>query len=216
MKSVDSQGFKQRFIPARTVSPGNSNAEAPDSFLDQLVELRRPLYQRALFLAQDRTTAEDLIQETMEKAMHARHRFQAGSNLGGWLFSIMRNLFIDGRRRRAVQGRLEQRAYGLLPSDDSTLVEDPPPGDLPCPLLDLIAVDDVLAVVATLAPAQRDIFTLAYLDHLTYREIARRLGIPVSTTGTRLLRVRAKVRARLEAVIEARWRTFRATGQTGA
>jgi RNA polymerase sigma-70 factor (ECF subfamily) len=206
MKSVDSHSFKQRFIPSRTVPPGNSNAEAPDSFIDQLVELRRPLYRRALFLAQDRTAAEDLIQETMEKALHARHRFLSGSNLGAWLFSIMRNLFIDGRRRRAVHGRMEQNAYWLSPAEESTAMDETPEGDLPCGLLDLVAVDDVMAVVAALAPAQREIFTLAYIDRLTYRDIARRLGIPVSTTGTRLLRVRAKVRARLQGVIEERWR----------
>jgi RNA polymerase sigma-70 factor, ECF subfamily len=204
-----------------SVAPENTNAQAPDTFTADLVDLRRALQQRALFLAQDRTAAEDLLQETLERALQSRDRFREGSNLGAWVFSIMRNLFIDGRRRRAIRARLEQKAFwlGELEPAPRELELDDDPGHAECGRIDPRATDwetvtpldvitsaDVDAAVAMLPPAQQEIFTLAYGVRLSYREIATKLGIPPSTTGTRLLRVRAKVRRRLERVYEQRCR----------
>ena len=204
-----------------SVAPENTNAQVPDTFVADLVDLRRALHQRALFLAQDRTAAEDLLQETLERALQSRDRFREGSNLGAWVFSIMRNLFIDGRRRRAIRARLEQKAFwlGELEPPPRDLERDDDAGHPECGRidhgasdwetvspLDVITSADVDEAVAMLAPAQREIFTLAYSVRLSYREIATKLGIPPSTTGTRLLRVRAKVRRRLERVYEQRCR----------
>jgi RNA polymerase sigma-70 factor (ECF subfamily) len=204
-----------------SVAPENTNAQAPDTFIADLVDLRRALHQRALFLAQDRTAAEDLLQETLERALQSRDRFREGSNLGAWVFSIMRNLFIDGRRRRAIRARVEQKAFwlGELEAPLRDLEHDEDAGHAECGRLDhgasdwealtpldVITTSDVDAAVAMLPPAQQEIFTLAYGARLSYREIATKLGIPPSTTGTRLLRVRAKVRRRLEHVYEQRCR----------
>lgn len=204
-----------------SVPPENTNARAPDTFVADLVDLRRALHQRALFLAQDRTAAEDLLQETLERALQSRDRFREGSNLGAWAFSIMRNLFIDGRRRRAIRARLEQKAFWLgelePPPRDTERDEDaghPECGRVDAGVtdwetvtpLDVITSADVEAEVAMLPPAQQEIFALAYGARLSYRQIATKLGIPASTTGTRLLRVRAKVRRRLERVYEQRCR----------
>jgi RNA polymerase sigma factor (sigma-70 family) len=220
MKSVE----RNCFTSAPLVAPENTNAQAPDTFTTELLELRRSLYQRALFLAQDRTAAEDLTQETLERALQSRERFRCGSNLGAWLFSILRNLFIDGRRRRAIHARLEQKAVSMLggdprsgtpgggaPEDDARWVEAGrielgPDERIPCSPLDVVTVDDVNAVVATLPAPQQEIFALAYGDHLSYRQIALRLGIPLSTTGTRLLRARAKVRRQLQRIYDQRLR----------
>jgi len=211
---------RKRFTPDPSVAPENTNAQAADTFTRELIDLRRPLFQRALFLAQDRTAAEDLTQETLERALVSRERFRRGSNLGAWVFSIMRNLFIDGRRRRAIRARLEQKAFW------SDVTEPPghggehdpqaPRGADVCRYdvclaepealtpLDILTIDDVNRAVATLAPAQQEIFALAHGERLSYREIAARLGIPASTTGTRLLRVRTKVRRLLQRVYEER------------
>jgi RNA polymerase sigma-70 factor (ECF subfamily) len=218
MKLIEEKRFTSA-APSIAVAPENTNAQVADSFTADLVDLRRPLYQRALFLAQDRTAAEDLLQETLERALVSRERFRRGSNLGAWAFSIMRNLFIDGRRRRAIRARLEQKAFWLglsvVPVSDRGGDGDPRRSENerfdagaaePDPLvpLDLLTIDDVNQAVATLPAAQQEIFALAYGERLTYRQIAARLGIPASTTGTRLLRVRTKVRRWLERVHEQR------------
>lgn len=212
------------FTSAPLVAPKNTNAQAPDTFTRELLDLRRSLYQRALFLAQDRTAAEDLTQETLERALQSRERFRRGSNLGAWLFSILRNLFIDGRRRRAIHARLEQKAFAMIgcepigggagagtPDEEARWfeagrVELAPDEANPRSPLDVITIDDVNAVVATLPARQQEIFALAYDDHLSYRQIAVRLGIPLSTTGTRLLRARARVRRQLERLHDQRLR----------
>ena len=86
----------------REVAP-SVGSDSADDFATELVGLRRTLYQRALFLTQDRNAAEDLAQATMERALVSRARFQSGTNLRAWLLLMMRNLFIDGRRRAVFQ-----------------------------------------------------------------------------------------------------------------
>ena len=162
-------------------------------FGTELVGLRRTLYQRALFLTQDRTAADDLAQATVERALISRDRYRSGTNLRAWLLLMMRNLFIDGRRRAAFQA-------GSI--DDDELA--PPSPDAPPSPLDLLSGDDVAEAAARLGREQREIFTLAYFDRLSYREIAARLGITANATGGRLLRARTRMRALLDVVFERR------------
>jgi RNA polymerase sigma-70 factor (ECF subfamily) len=161
-------------------------------FTTELAALRRSLYQRALFLTQDRTAADDLAQATMERALIARDRYQSGTNLRAWLLLMMRNLFIDGRRRAVFQaGALDEECASALP--------DTAPGPL-----DLLCGDDVAQATALLCPEHREVFTLAYVDHLSYREIGARLGITANATGGRLLRARTRLRVLLDVIFERR------------
>src|SRR3954471_2977740 len=92
--------------PSPAGSPPRSDAA---EFTAELAGLRRALYQRALFLTQDRAAADDLVQATVERALVARDRYRSGTNLRAWVFLMMRNLFIDGRRRAAFQsGALDE------------------------------------------------------------------------------------------------------------
>src|SRR5690242_7817542 len=93
--------------------------DAADEFAAQLAALRPDLHARALFLAQDAVLAEDLVQDVLERALTARDRFRAGTHLKAWLCSILRNLFIDGRRRLATRQRLElESERERFPDDD--------------------------------------------------------------------------------------------------
>ena len=163
-------------------------------FTTELLGLRRTLYQRALFLTQDRNAADDLAQATMERALVSRARFQSGTNLRAWVLLMMRNLFIDGRRRAVFQ------------ATGNAVAEEPaaPAPDAPLSPVDLLSSDDVAAAAALLCQEQREIFTLAYIDHLSYREIAGRLGISPNATGGRLFRVRTRIRHLLETIFEKR------------
>jgi RNA polymerase sigma-70 factor, ECF subfamily len=178
-----------------TATPASAPARPEDDgrFADELAGLRRTLYQRALFLTQDRTAADDLAQATMERALIARDRYRSGTNLRAWLLLVMRNLFIDGRRRAAFQ------------TGDALDEEWAPPWPdaLPSPL-DLLCGDDVLRAAALLCREHREIFQLAYIEHLSYREIAARLGITANATGGRLLRARTRLRVLLDVVFERR------------
>ena len=162
-------------------------------FTSELLGLRRALFQRALFLTQDRTAADDLAQATVERALISRARFRSGTNLRGWLLLMMRNLFIDDRRRAVFHG-------GTV---DEECPSPATPEWTPCPL-ELLSDQDVKDASDRLGEEQREIFTLAYVDRLSYREIGARLGISPNATGGRLLRVRSRMRALLEVTYERR------------
>jgi len=181
-------------LMAATPPPAPVTSDAADAadFTTALLALRRTLYQRALFLTQDRAAADDLAQATVERALVSRARFRLGSNLRGWLLLMMRNLFIDDRRRAVFHG-------GSIDDDCPCLAPDWTPGPI-----ELLSDQDVKEASCRLGKEQREIFTLAYVDRLSYREIGRRLGISQNATGGRLLRVRSRMRALLEVTYERR------------
>ena len=134
----------------------------------------------------------------MERALVSRARFQSGTNLRAWLLLMMRNLFIDGRRRAVFQ------ATGNVVDEESAA----PGPDATLSPVDLLSSDDVAEAAALLCQEQREIFTLAYVERLSYREIAGRLGISPNATGGRLFRVRTRMRRLLEIIFEKRLDDF--------
>ena len=167
-----------------------------------LPDLREELLGRATFLTKDRAAAEDLVQETLERAWSARRRFRRGTNLRAWTSSIMRNLFVDDCRRRGLRNRCDG---DLLCSQlaQPPLCAPEPREERQGPL-EVLTPADVAAALATLEPGDREIFALAHLEGIPYREISQRLGIPPATAGTRLHRVRVKLRARMLSMYQAR------------
>ncbi len=164
----------------------------------ELVRLHRGLRARALLLTRGSAYADDLVQDVVERALLAGQRFELGTNLKAWLNAIMKNLFIDACRQRTSRlGR---------PFQPETSASGEPRSPL-----DFITMDDVLEALALLTPADREIFTLAHIEGLSYREIAMRLAVPPNTAGTRLLRVRSKLRRLLTRIYDIRRRTTRRT-----
>jgi RNA polymerase sigma-70 factor (ECF subfamily) len=141
----------------------------------------------AQVLTRERTAAEDLVQDTIERALRASKRFQAGTNLHAWLMRIMRNLFTDRCRRSALIRSLN--ALVVFPE----VVSEPQPVSH----LDLLSMADVDAALQEIGADHREVFVLAYVDRLSYGTIAQRLRIPLSTVGTRLWRAKAKLRRAL-------------------
>lgn len=128
--------------------------------------------------------ADDLVQETCRRALEARHRFDANSQLRAWLFRILRNLHIDLLRRAS-----HELVNGV---DGDELVADPPSER---PVWDRFSDDDVASALGSLPPTFARTYTLYAVDRLSYADIARRLNVPVGTVGTRLRRARLQLRA---------------------
>lgn len=162
----------------------------------ELVRLYAELRVRALSLTRGAgaASADDLVQDVIERALLARHHLRAASNLRGWLHVVMRNLFVDACRR-ASRSRDEHRV-------------EPSTGDEPWTPVDLLTMEDVIDALALLEPPEREILAMAYLDCLSYREISSRLSIPTNTVGTRLFRARTKLREPLTRLYERRRRTI--------
>ncbi len=144
--------------------------------------LRR--YARAL--GGSREDADDLVQDTLERAWNRLHLWQRGRDLRAWMFSIMHNLHIDKYRG---QSRQEVEAF-----DDEI-------HDLPtrATQTDTLEVRDLSAALDKLPPDQREVLMLVAVEQLNYEQIAEVLGVPLGTVMSRLSRARARLRDGLAA-----------------
>lgn len=147
-----------------------------------------PALQRYAFgLARNFHTAEDLVQDTIVKAYSYVDKFQQGSNLRAWLFTLMHNLFASQVRssvRRARAGR-------EVDLDDvaDELASPAPPPDLAL---------DLQRCLMRLPEDQRAVLLLVTLEDLQYADVARILKVPVGTVMSRLSRARSRLRELME------------------
>jgi RNA polymerase sigma-70 factor (ECF subfamily) len=137
--------------------------------------LRR--YARAL--AGDSHRADDLVQDTLERALAKFYLWRHGSDLRAWLFTIMHNVFIN-----QLKGRRE------LALDDA--VED---GLQSAPQSDPLELRDLDAALRRLSVEQREVLLLVGVEQLSYAEVSKALSIPVGTVMSRLSRARERLRA---------------------
>jgi RNA polymerase sigma-70 factor (ECF subfamily) len=146
------------------------------------------LYSFARHLTRDGAEAEDLVQETYARALAAVDQFDDGTDLRAWLFRILRNTFIDLRRRTQRQ----QTEGGF----DTVGGESSPAAPIEPRQLDHIVGRDIQAALATLSDEAR-MAVLLDLEGFSEAEIAQCLGCAPGTVKSRLFRARAALRERL-------------------
>ena len=151
------------------------------------------LYNFARWLVRDPVEAEDLVQETYVRALGAAQRFEPGSNLKAWLFRILRNAFID--RRRRSQREVSPEAADL---DANGEPGEPAQSELQLDQIRALVAEDVSAAVHALPEALRTVILLD-LEGMTEAEVASVLGCATGTVKSRLSRARALLRDRLAA-----------------
>jgi RNA polymerase sigma-70 factor (ECF subfamily) len=169
--------------------------QALDDFDDVALVHLDSLYHAALRLTRHRMEAEDVVQETFLRAFRAFDTFERGTNCRAWLFTILRNVFLN-RARRAGREVLDV---------DTTSMEAPggaaaawPAGHDPEEeYLHTVLHGDVDRALRALPLAYREAVILADLEGLTYKEVAQALGCPVGTVMSRLSRGRARLRRAL-------------------
>lgn len=150
----------------------------PDGLVRHLGDLRR----YANRLTHQPAQAQDLVQETYQRALESRGRFQPGTNLRSWLFCIMRNLHCDHLRR--------DRRQAVSPEQD---VDDLPDKPVDAGIWDQLTEADVELALASLPAQPRQALLLHGLEGKSYAQIAEQLEIPIGTVGTRLLRARRRL-----------------------
>jgi len=147
-----------------------------------LPQLRR--YARAL--TGDRAWADDLVQDTAERALARWAAFRPNSNLRAWLLTILRHLYIDQLRgRREVAVDEESAPWRNL--------------EAPQREVDGLVLRDLQRALYGLPLEQREVLLLVCVEELTYQEASRALGVPVGTVMSRLSRGREHLRVLLEA-----------------
>jgi RNA polymerase sigma-70 factor (ECF subfamily) len=157
-------------------------AEAKPFGLTELLAYRDDLFRRAMFLTRDASRADDLVQDTFERAFRRVDRLPADSALRAWLYVIMSHRFVDLTR--------EQRRVGPMPREEASYADE---NDDP-PWWARISPEQLKAGVECLRPEIRQTFEMREHLRLSYNEIASRLGVPVATVGTRLSRARFQLR----------------------
>jgi len=160
------------------------------AFADEALPHLDLLYRVALRLTGNPAAAEDLVQDTMLKAIRGWHSFRPGSNARAWLVTILRNQFINGWRKTS-RGPT-QVDLDAIPELSDTAVPDPE-GAFFADLLD----DDIVRALADLPDDFRDVVVLSDLEGLPYAEVAEALDIPVGTVKSRLFRARRILQGRL-------------------
>ena len=144
-----------------------------DLIVPYIPNLRR--YARAL--VGDRDGADDLVQDTLERAVRKFHLWRPG-DLRAWLFSIMHNVFVNQLKSRKVALDVEL--------DDN--IAAPMPGATSVDIMDL------QRALGCLAPEQREVVLLVALEDMSYADVSRALGIPMGTVMSRLSRGRERLR----------------------
>lgn len=141
----------------------------------------------ALSLSRDAADADDLTQQTLEKALRSRDQWQAGTRLDSWLYRIMRNAWIDTRRARARTSRV------TAPEEEGAQV-----GQDPRPSLEAgLELARVRRAMGQLPDDQRLAVALVLIEGRSYEEAAAILNIPVGTLSSRLVRGRTALLAQL-------------------
>lgn len=148
--------------------------------VEQLPALRR--YARAL--TGDAWAADDLVQDTLERACVKWRLWVVGSDLRAWLFTLMHNLYLNQRRAALV-------------ALNSVSIEDAE-AELPAAASSSDAPLDISRCLQRLPPDQRAVLLLVVLEDMSYRDAARVLSVPLGTVMSRLSRARTRLRELME------------------
>ncbi|MFD0667370.1 sigma-70 family RNA polymerase sigma factor [Ramlibacter sp. MAHUQ-53] len=152
---------------------------SPSELAAHVAQLRR--YARAL--TGDRWAADDLLQDTLERACSRWRLWVAGTDLRAWLFTLMHNLFVDQARRalRRPTEPLDEQALEAVAQEPGTA-----------------QALDLQRCLMRLPEEQREVLLLVTLQDLAYEDVARITGVPIGTVMSRLSRARARLRDLME------------------
>jgi RNA polymerase sigma factor (sigma-70 family) len=139
-----------------------------------------PLRRYARALADNAAAADDLVQDTLERAWAKLHLYRRGTDLRAWLFTVMHNVHVNRVRATRTSDPLEDEMPELAQR-----------GTQP----DALLMRDLDRAIARLPADQRAVLLLVTLEEMSYEEVARTLGIPIGTVMSRLSRAREKLRA---------------------
>lgn len=136
-------------------------------------------------LASDPDRADDLVQDTLERAWSRFSMWQRRGEIRAWMFGIMHNHFVD--RLRAQRSRPEDNAGDDVPELPQRALQN-----------DRLEMRDLDRLLQRLPPEQREVLLLVGVEELSYREVASATGVPLGTVMSRLSRARTRLRTELQ------------------
>jgi RNA polymerase sigma-70 factor (ECF subfamily) len=180
--------------PKRAVSGGAGRQARAASFEADALAAVDSLYRTALRLTRVRADAEDLVQDTYLKAFRAADRFEPGTNLRAWLFTILHNTARNRARDRAkdavtydsdtVERAADVPLHGIADTPETLLLRD-------------TLAPELQAAIDELPEAFRQAVWLRDVEEFSYAEIAAVLDVPAGTVMSRISRGRRMLFERL-------------------
>lgn len=159
-----------------------------DTILAEIVAILPRLRRFALSVTGNRSDADDLVQDTVERALRHLKQWQSGTRLDSWMFRIAQNLFIDARRAAKRKRRVLVDTGGEMPEagvDGARAAEAH------------VTWMQTCAALGTLPEDQRSAVALVLIDGMSYRDASEVLGIPIGTLTSRLARARDALATRI-------------------
>jgi RNA polymerase sigma factor (sigma-70 family) len=153
-------------------------------FTNTLTSLESYLMAFAMNYTKNVEDARDLTQETMLKAIRYREYYTPKTNFKAWVFTIMKNIFINQYRRRVKSGTIFDNSTDLYLLNGNTEERNSPDNH--------IASLEVEATLNKLTEEYREPFEMHYLGY-KYKEIAEKLDIPIGTVKSRIFIARKKL-----------------------
>lgn len=170
----------------RTTAEEALNTQAQEDWREEVVSLIPALRAFAWSLSHNGSDADDLVQDTLIKAWSNRDKFERGTNLRAWLFTILRNTYYTHVARRRREVRDETGDYA------STLKEDPSQDWT-------VAMKSLQQALAQLPHEHREALILVGAAGLSYNEAAEICGCALGTIKSRVNRARARLLKLLDA-----------------
>lgn len=165
------------------------NSISKRQFRKELVNLRPELYKIAWSWCHNTQKADDLVQETLEKALNHLSQLKDIEKIKPWLTRILANAHTDSLRKKKVQ----------VPADEETLKHEtnPDPGDL---FLRDESIQLVRKAMSQLGDKHRKIISLVDIAEYSYLDVSESLDIPIGTVMSRLSRARKHLKEKLQAL----------------
>jgi RNA polymerase sigma-70 factor (ECF subfamily) len=176
----------------RPQADNDTAAPDRDRFADDALSHIDALYGAAMRLTGRAADAEDLVQDTYVKALRFRDRFEPGTNVKAWLFTILHNTWRNARRAQA-RDPIAVDSEAVDRAADTTAAGDSPEARLSRRTLDA----DLRAALDALPEAFRQAVWLRDVEDFSYAEIAKMLGVPIGTVMSRISRGRRLLYERL-------------------
>nr|WP_299202747.1 RNA polymerase sigma factor [uncultured Brumimicrobium sp.] len=153
-------------------------------FNNTLTSMESYLLAFAMNYTKNLEDAKDLTQDTMLKAIRYKDYYKPKTNFKAWIFTIMKNTFINNYRRKVRSNTIFDNSTDMFLLNNSTENRDSP--------YNYIADEEINAQLETLTPEYKEPFEMHYLGY-KYKEIAEKLDIPLGTVKSRIFIARKKL-----------------------
>lgn len=153
-----------------------------DEIRVELAQHLTRLWRYGMVLSRRRDVADDLVQATCVRALERAGQFSPGTRLDRWLFSILHSIWLNEIRSRKVR-----MGQGFVDADETLVFDGAHDTETH------VLAGQVLRQVQALPEAQRTAVFLAYVEGLSYREVAEVLDVPIGTVMSRLATARARL-----------------------